>query len=176
MHRTPLIAAALSLILAAPALADDRPAIDLVAAFMQGIAVGGIVGVPGSEMAAAIEQTGPGAFSGSPENAAKIAFTVTEPSKCVFNIEFAQGGLFFGGIQLDAGKLTSVSYEKLGDHSQTKDYAITLTGKEGIVQLLGPSGELAPAEPNSVFATSLTPEDMQAALTALQAAYCPAAA
>lgn len=174
MHRA-FFLAALSLGLAAPALAQDGPPTDLVAAFMLGVAAGEYVGVPGSEMAAIIEQTGPGAFSGSPENAAKIAFTVTEPSKCVFKIEFAQGGIFFGGIQLDAGKLVSASFEKLGDHAQTKDYAITLTGKDGIVQHLGPSGELAPAEPNSVFATSLTPETMQAAVAALQASDCPAA-
>jgi hypothetical protein len=161
--------------LAAPSLAQEQPAIDLVAAFMLGVAPGQMLGVPGSEMAALIEQTGPGAFSGSPENAAKIAFTVTEPSKCVFNIEFAQGGLFFGGIRVDAGKLTSVSYRKLGDRTRTVDYGILLAGKEGIVQLLGPSGELAPAEPNSVLSTSLTPEAMQAAVTAFQAGYCPAA-
>jgi hypothetical protein len=174
MHRALLIAA-LSLTLAAPAMAQDKPSIDLVAIFVLGVAPGELVGVPGSEMAATIEQTGPGAFSGSPENGAKIAFTVTEPSKCIFKIEFAQGGLFFGGLQLDAGKLTSVSYEKLGDHSKTADYGVSLAGQEGIVQLLGPSGELAPAQPSSVLSTSITPEAMQAAVTALQTSDCPAA-
>jgi hypothetical protein len=158
------------------AFADDRPAVDLVAAFTLGIAPGETLGLFGDgKTQSVMTQSGPGAFAGTPANGTPFTFEVSEAGKCVFDIRFSEAGKFVAGIEVDANKLKSLTYDKTGAHGTVVDYQVNLVGGDGIVQRLGANGEHSSSSSNSHMSTTLAPEAMQAAFAALQSGACPAA-
>lgn len=176
--RHTLLAAASLLVLSAPVLAQDRtPALDLVAKFILGVEEGATLGTatdnPGGAKAT---RSAPGKYAIDLGGGSTIAFDVSEKTNCVFDVGFIQNGSFGGGIEVNATLLKSVTYEGGEASGAVRQYAITLVGADGIVQYLGPNGELSPAEPSSSLVTSLTDAQMLEAVAQFQAGYCPAAA
>ncbi len=173
--RLPL--ALLLALLPTAAFAADKPAIDLVATFMTGVVDGSTLAFGSGQYAGTIKQTGPGVFETQTDNSGPLVnFAVTEKSACVFDIIFSLNNAAQGGIELDTHKLKSVIYGLAKEEPAFTDWAITLNGTdEGVVQNIGTDGKLSPATNNSIISTSLKDTDMQAAVTALQGTYCPAA-
>ncbi len=161
-----------------PAMAEDQPAVDLVAKFVLGIAPDATVGLGGAENGVSVmQQSGPGGFTGAmPSTSDPFSFVVIEKSKCIFDVKYTEAESYVAGIEVDANKLSSVTYEKTGEQPPVTEYNINLVGADGVVQLLGPDGGLKPTTTDSTLSTSLSADEMQAAVTAFQAAYCPAAA
>lgn len=159
----------------APAIAyaDDRPAVDLVAAIVIGAADGATWSFAG-QITGVLKQTGPGAFEAQTANSGPLAqFAVTEKSKCVYDLTFSLDKQVQGGLELDATKLKSVSFTPAAPNAGGwSDYSVTVTGETGVVQTIAPDGTLSDAEPSSTLSTSLTNADLTAAATALQA-ICP---
>jgi hypothetical protein len=171
-----LVPAVLALCLCATsAVAQEQAAaVDLVAKFVIGADDRATLSMDGISVGTLIK-SGPGKFSATPAGGGSFAFTVTEKTKCVFDISFSQGGVAAGGIELDATKLQAVAYETLKENDNWTDYRITLNGQPNLLQELGPQGQLGPIQPTSQLSSSLTSDMMQAALAELQKTYCPAA-
>ena len=166
----------LALLPASVALADDKPAVDLVAAIVIGAADGATWSFANGQIKGVLKETAPGAFeapatSGSP----LVQFVVTEKSKCVFDLTFSLDKQVQGGLELDANKLKSASYTSAAPNAGGwNDYTITVVGDKGVVQNIGTDGTMSDTDPSSTLSTSLTNADLTAAVTALQAV-CPPA-
>jgi hypothetical protein len=174
--RLPL--ALLIALLPVPAFAADaKPAVDLVATFVTGASDGGTIAFGGGQYSGTMKQTGPGAFETQTNNSGPLVdFAITEKTDCVFDVIFSAAGQPQGGIEIDAHKIKSVSYVLQATKDTYSDWAITLNGNDAsVVQALAADGTLSPTANNSVVSTSLKDTDMQAAVSALQATYCPAA-
>jgi hypothetical protein len=169
-------ALALSLCTTPTLAADPTAPVDLVAKFVLGADANATLSLDGGKSAGTLTKASPGNFSATPAGGTAFAFAVTEKTKCVFDIVFSQGGATAGGIEVDATKLQAVTYDTLKQNDNWADYKVTLTGQPGVVQAIGPGGQLAPIPPQSQLSTSLTTETMQAALAELQKTACPAAA
>jgi hypothetical protein len=175
----PVVAAALcaGFLLPTATFAEDAtPSVDLIANFVIGIDDGSTLAINGDQSLAVMKQTGPGKFEGAPEGQPAVLFEVVDKGGCIFDISYTEGGTLRGGIEIDANKLKSVTYDETGKHDKISSYKVTLVGGEGVVQLIGPDGKLAPTEPSSPFSSSLTIDEMQAAVTEFQSAYCEATA
>ena len=175
--RLPL-ALLLALLPTTVAFADDKPAVDLVAAIMIGASDGVTWAFAGGQIKGVLKETAPGVFEApAAAGAPAVLFTVTEKSKCVFDLVFSLDKQVQGGLELDANKLKAVTYSdaKPQDGGWT-DYAIALDGDQGVTQILSSDGTLDETDPKSTLSTSLSQTDLEAAVTALQASYCPAAA
>jgi hypothetical protein len=176
----PIMRAALAILAlgfsAAPALAADTAAVDLVARFILGADDGATVVLNGGMSVGKLLRSSPGNFSATPSGGGSFAFAVTEKSHCVFDILFNAGGVPGGGIELDASKLQLVTYDLVKQNDGWTDYRITLHGQPNVLQEVGPKGQLGPIQPTSQLSTSLSAKAMQAAVTELQKSYCPAAA
>jgi hypothetical protein len=164
--------------LTVPALAQDRaPALDLVARFVLGIEEGATLGMAADNPAGSVAtKSAPGKYAIDLGNGTIIGFDVSEKANCVFDIGFTQNGSFGGGIEVNAALLKAVTYESKQAGDKVNQYAITLEGAEGVVQYLGPNGELSPAAPSSILNTSLTDAQMQESVGQFQSSFCPAAA
>ena len=160
------------------AFADDKPAVDLVAAIIIGASDGATWAFAGGQITGVLKETAPGTFEAPAVNGAPaVLFTVTEKSKCVFDLVFSLDKQVQGGLELDANKLKSVTYSDAKPQAGGwTDYAIALDGAPGVTQIIGTDGTLDETEPKSTFSTSMAEADLEADVAALQASYCPAAA
>lgn len=160
------------------AFAADKPAVDLVAAFVTGAGDGVTLAFADGQFSGVMKQTAPGMFEAqTSNNGPLVGFAITERSDCIFDIVFSLAKEVQGGIQVDAHKLKSVTYALAAEKTGWTDYGITLNGTDdAVVQSLAPDGTLSPTKNNSIVSTSLKDTDMQAAVSALQGTYCPAAA
>lgn len=175
--RLPL--ALLLAILPSAAFADDaRPAVDLVATFITGAVDGGTLAFANGQFSGTMKQTGPGAFeTQTTNNGPLVAFAISQKADCVFDVVFSIANEKQGGIEVDAHKLKSVSYALSAEKDGWTDWAITLNGTDAtVIQNLNADGSLSATTNSSIISTSLKDTDMQTAVTALQATYCPAAA
>ena len=159
------------------ALADDRPATDLVAAIVVGAGDGATWSFLG-QISGVLKETAPGTFEApAAAGGPAVLFTVTEKSKCVFDIVFSLDKQVQGGLELDANKLKSVAYSGAkANAGGWTDYAITIDGPAGVVQSLHEDGTLSETSNDSTLSTSIAQGDLEADVTALQSTFCPAAA
>ena len=158
------------------ALADDKPAVDLVAAMVIG-AGDGVTWSFGGQITAVLKETAPGTFEAQAANSGPaVLFTVTEKSKCVFDVVFSLDKQVQGGLELDANKLKAATYSGATPQAAWTDYTIAIDGAEGVVQNLAPDGTLSETDSKSTLSTSLAQSDLEADVAALQSTFCPAAA
>ena len=174
--RLPL-ALLLALLPTGAAFADDKPAIDLVAAIVIGAADGATWSFAGGQISGVLKETAPGTFEAPAANGSPaVLFTVTEKSKCLFDLVFSLDKEVQGGLELDANKLKSVAYSGAAPQASWTDYSITLDGAAGVVQSLHADGTLSELGNTSTLSTSLKDTDMLAAVAEFQKSFCPAAA
>ena len=170
------LASALPLLVPVAVQAADPPAVDLVSTFMLGARDGATVAFGGGQAIVQFKQTGPGAFTGTvqgSDGAPPITIDVHEKGTCVYDLIFAQGGQPGQGIELDATKLKSVSYQPGAASSGAwTQYTISLDGADGLVQAVDPAGALSPTTSSSDMGTSVPLADMQAAVATFQASDC----
>jgi hypothetical protein len=152
--------------------ADATPAVDLVARFVIGVTDQSSLAGPDGGSVGTVTRIGSGVYDLALKGQATLEFRVTEKTGCVFDIGFSQGGTLSGGIEVDANKLKSVTYEKVGSNDNLTSYQITLVGADGIVQAIGEDGKLSETDPGSTLTTSLSADDMQAAAAEFQSTYC----
>ena len=166
--------AALSLaLIPVSAFADDvPPALDLVGKIVLGTADGSTLAIQGGQMVGPVTHSAPGVFQMTAADGSKVDFTITEKGTCLYDITFGTGGTVQAGIEVDANKIKTVTYAQVAKQATWTDYTITLAGGDNIVQLLSPDGKLAPTDASSTISTSLTVDDMNAAVTQFQATYC----
>ncbi|MEO8758673.1 MAG: hypothetical protein ABI398_13095 [Devosia sp.] len=159
------------------AFADDRPAADLVAAIVIGAGDGATWSFLG-QISGVLKETAPGTFEAPAANGGPaVLFTVTERSKCVFDIVFSLDKQVQGGLELDANKLKSVTYSGAAPQAGGwTDYSIDLDGADGVVQSLHEDGTLSETSNTSTLSTSIPQSDLEADVIALQSSFCPAAA
>ena len=158
------------------ALADDRPATDLVAAIVVGAGDGATWSFLG-QISGVLKETAPGTFEApAAAGGPAVLFTVTEKSKCVFDIVFSLDKQVQGGLELDANKLKAATYSGATPQAAWTDYAITIDGAAGVVQSLHEDGTLSETSNDSTLSTSIAQADLEADVAALQSTFCPAAA
>jgi len=174
--RLPL-AVLLALLPTGVAFADDKSAADLVAAVVIGAADGATWAFAGGQIQGVLKETAPGTFEAPAANGAPaVLFTVTEKSKCVFDLVFSLDKQVQGGLELDATKMKTVTYSDAKPQTGWTDYAIAIDGAKGVTQNIGTDGALSETDPHSTLSTSIPQADLEADVKALQATYCPAAA
>ena len=158
------------------AFADDRPAVDLVAAIVIGAGDGATWSF-GGQITAVLKETAPGMFEAQAANSGPLVqFSVTEKSKCVFDIVFSLDKQVQGGLELDANKLKAATFSGATPQTAWTDYTVAIDGADGVVQNLAPDGTLSETDGNSTLSTSLPQGDLEADVAALQSSFCPAAA
>jgi hypothetical protein len=176
VHMRLLIPAALSLLAAAPVAAQsDAPlaSADRVAAVLIGFTADGTAMVEGN-LTASVARNGAGSFAASiEETGASVTFEVVETTPCVFDATYTNGDLTYR-VRLDTTKVKAYAFEAGDAQAGYATFQLTLDAAEGAVTATGPDGETRDGGNRNTIGTSLTLDELNAHVAALQEA-CPAA-
>lgn len=174
MRRSAVALAALLLLpLPAVAQAADPATLDTVAAVLGGIAEGAKVDF-GPARQTPFTRTAPGVFENN-SAAGTGKLTVVESSPCVFDVTVDINGETQGVLRFSANKLAGIVYTPADDNGDLHNFGIALTGPDGVMSTVDASGTVTPTTSSSTFSTTLTLDDLNAAVAKLQEA-CPAVA
>lgn len=172
MLRTLVLAALIAAPL--PVLAQDANTLDLVATILGGVSDGAHVAL-GPTGDTTVSNTGPGAFELSAAEGDPATLTVTEFGPCVFDIAVTLGGAPVGQIRFDSTKVVEVTYTEDGASEGLNDYRIELKGEPGVMSNIMPDGTVSETTNSSQFRSSVTLDELNAAVAAFHEA-CPAMA
>ena len=155
-----------------PAFAQETPTVDHVAAIIMGVKDGSHAYM-GKDNLATANRSAPGVFDITNAEGAKIGLVVTEVEPCVFDLAISVPGRASPQLLFYAGKLSDVIHranapDANGVALMFNDYQM----EPGTLVRTNADGTITEDDISESFQTSLSVEEMDAAVDALKAA-CP---
>lgn len=167
-----ILALAALIALPAPASAQEMPAADLAATVVFGVNAGS-KGYLGKANLATVNQSGPGAFEIKGADGNTMALTITELEPCIFDVGVDLAGRTAPQLRFDATKLVDVTYTPRGaDDNGLTLILIDPEVEPGMITRTEPDGTTSEGDMVDSFTTTVSLEELEAAVDGLKAA-CP---
>lgn len=157
-----------TLLLAPPALAQQRAAVDLLATAVLGIADGAVVSL-GGDLTGTARQDAPGHYY-VPANGHDFDFFVTEIAPCVFRIRLVVGNDPPMVVRIDANRIARMEFTESPSIDGVNQFALAFSGA-GAVQLVAADGATQPVATTNI-GTGLAGAELEAAARAFRTLYC----
>jgi hypothetical protein len=157
-----------ALLVAPPALAQQRAAVDLLATAVLGVADGAVVSLGGA-LTGKARQDAPGHYYVS-ANGHDFDFFLTETSPCVFRIRLVVGNGAPMVVRIDANRIARMEFTENQPIDGVNQFTLAFSGA-GAVHVVPADGAMQPVATTTI-GTGLAGSELDAAARAFRILYC----